>query len=92
MVYGLGGNQPSRLQKQRKGRHKALSIPTPPSREEEERHEVSHIPFRSWCTACVRGKAKQMPCRRLPKDRDDGIPVVALDYCSMHSRESAVIT
>jgi len=29
----------------------------PPSKEEVNRHMVSHIPFRSWCEHCVKGKS-----------------------------------
>ena len=28
-----------------------------PSRDEVEKHMVTHIPFRSWCDHCVRGRA-----------------------------------
>ena len=38
-----------------------LKLPT----EEEERkeHEMTHLPFRSWCRHCVRGRGKEMPHR-----------------------------
>ena len=29
-----------------------------PSKREIEEHMVTHIPFRSWCPHCVRGKAR----------------------------------
>ena len=29
-----------------------------PSQEEVDRHMATHLPFRSWCEFCVRGKAK----------------------------------
>ena len=28
-------------------------------------HNLTHIPYRSWCECCVRGKAKRRPSRRL---------------------------
>ena len=33
-------------------------VPAPvlPSTAEVEAHNVSHLPFRSWCSACVRGR------------------------------------
>ena len=29
-----------------------------PSQEEVEIHNLSHLPYRSWCPHCVKGKAK----------------------------------
>lgn len=37
---------------------KPLKAPSLPSPEEIEAHEVSHIPFRAWCSHCVRGRGK----------------------------------
>ena len=34
---------------------KPVSAPILPSKAEVESHNVSHLPFRSWCSACVRG-------------------------------------
>ena len=31
---------------------------TGPSKEEYEEHMRSHMPFRSWCEFCVKGKSK----------------------------------
>ena len=36
---------------------KVSVAPTQPSREEVERHMATHLPYRSWCPHCVRGKA-----------------------------------
>ena len=44
-------------------------------------HEVSHLPFRSWCSHCVRGRGKSFQHRRVQHDQDDEAhPVVSLDY------------
>ena len=37
---------------------KSLSQPPQPTPEEIANHRVSHIPFRSWCAACVEGRAR----------------------------------
>ena len=53
-----------------------------PSREEMERHYVTHMPFRSWCPICVQGKGKENPHYR-KKDKVSGDkPTVAMDYKS----------
>ena len=35
----------------------AIKVPIQPTDEERREHEISHIPYRSWCGDCVRGKA-----------------------------------
>ena len=77
--------------------------PTPDSRsaseqaEEEKRPRVnlesraSHYPFRSWCQACVRGKAKAMSHFRVSHDEEQ-VPIVTVDYCFMNSTSELVIT
>ena len=39
----------------RRPKHRAL--PADVSKEEFEAHQLTHLPFRSWCDHCVRGKA-----------------------------------
>ena len=39
----------------RRPKHRAL--PTNVSKEEFDAHQLTHLPFRSWCDHCVRGKA-----------------------------------
>ena len=35
-----------------------------PSQQEVDAHELTHLPFRSWCSHCMRGRGKDMPHRR----------------------------
>ena len=37
-----------------------LPCPRSPTEQEREGHEVSHIPFRSWCEACVRVRGAEI--------------------------------
>ena len=41
----------------------APKIPIKPSQEEVDSHMLTHLPFRSWCPHCVRGKSKGKPHR-----------------------------
>ena len=45
----------------RKGiaRQRVVKKPEEPSDEEIREHSTTHIPFRSWCEECVKGKAKE---------------------------------
>ena len=58
---------------------KVARTPGEPSLAERERHAATHLPFRSWCEACVRGRGRCSPRRRLPAD-DTKKPVVQIDY------------
>ena len=40
---------------------------------------LAHIPFRSWCQHCVRGKAKGKPHQR-KKDSEKTFPTLTMDY------------
>ena len=58
-----------------------------PTAEEIEAHKVSHLPFRSWCPHCVRGKAPSDPHRRQSREEKESkrIPTCSMDYFFMGS-------
>ena len=56
--------------------------PLKPSQKEIREHQESgHMPFRSWCPHCVRGRGKEMQHRRRSDEEESGIPEYHLDYC-----------
>ena len=60
---------------------KPLPIPARPTPEMVKAHEVCHVPFRSWCSHCVRGRGKSFSHKAVDHSQDDeGRPVVSLDY------------
>ncbi len=67
------------------GKRIPVRIPNPlqPSQEEIDEHELTHLPFRSWCRHCVRGKGRVAD--HTSKVREDGTPELHLDYCFMKS-------
>ena len=54
-----------------------VADPKLPSAEEVAEHELNHLPYRSWCSHCVRGKGKTLDHRR--SDRKRVLPEVHLD-------------
>ena len=58
---------------------RSLTTPLRPTQRMIEDHNVSHIPFRAWCPACVRGRAKSVG-HRLQDKSEDLVPVVSVDY------------
>jgi len=58
-----------------------------PSSKEVEDHERTHLPFRSWCARCVRGKAQSHPHWNKSKE-GHGIPTISWDYFYMDDNEN----
>ena len=58
---------------------KMTRSPTVPSAWERERHETSHVPYRSWCPTCVAGRGVKSPHKARPR-RDDDLPRFSIDY------------
>eukprot|EP00959_Pyramimonas_sp_CCMP1952_P165256 3454316-Pyramimonas_sp.AAC.1 len=58
-----------------------------PSREEVEAHNTTHLPHRSWCPHCVRGKARGRNHRRRKRERNGGVPVISMDYMRLKGRK-----
>ena len=59
---------------------KKVYYDTRPSKEEVELHNLTHLPYRSWCPHCVKGKAKRRHHRRKETNRVSGVPVISVDY------------
>ena len=57
-----------------------LEGPEPPSAVERELHELTHLPFAPWCEACVRGRGKDMPHRKVEPVERRLMPMVCLDW------------
>ena len=57
-------------------RPKGLPAPGEPTLTERREHELTHLPFRSWCPTCVRAKSKQNHSRTLKTKQR----VIQLDY------------
>ena len=50
---------------------RAKHIPPTVSQREFDLHHISHLPFRSWCDHCVRGKAREDAHPSRPSPRND---------------------
>ena len=57
------------------------SVESRPKQEEVDEHNVNHIPFRSWCMHCVKGKANnQSHSRAASSSQESEVPIVSIDY------------
>ena len=59
-----------------------------PSAEDIEAHNATHIPYKSWCPACVEGKKSNPPHRRVVEEGRT-VPELAIDYAFMRDSEDA---
>ena len=60
---------------------RTLPSPEQPTREEVERHNISHLPPRSWCKHCIKGRAVSMPHFKQDRTADArSLPCISMDY------------
>ena len=58
-----------------------MRSPEMPSQAEVDVHELTHVPFRSWCRHCIRGRGKESN-HSSKCDRESGsIPEFSFDWC-----------
>ena len=62
-----------------------IKDPGEPTEREIEEHELTHVPFRAWCKACVAGKAQNDPhYHKQDAERESSkVPVISMDYAFM---------
>ena len=58
-----------------------MSVPVEPTPEERRLHELTHLPFRSWCSTCVKAKSKQSHSHATKETQ----PVIQVDYSFLTS-------
>jgi len=58
-----------------------------PCEKEVRIHNLTHIPFRSWCPYCVQGKAVSGQHRANLEKTDEEITTISMDYAGMKTRE-----
>ena len=61
----------------------AIKVPLAPTDAERREHEISHLPYRSWCSDCIRGKGLTAAHRKRGGGEEDKKlrkPLVAIDY------------
>ena len=71
---------------------KPLRSPTAPTPAERAAHELTHLPYRSWCDDCVAGR-RDNPPHHAVKYKENNVAEVMLDYCFVRrDDETEVIT
>ena len=60
---------------------KGLPLPKEPTSQERAMHELTHMPYRSWCSLCVKSKAKADKAKPLTEKES----TLQMDYCFMNT-------
>ena len=61
---------------------RTMQDPKLPTKEEvKEHYESAHMPYRSWCHHCVRGRGRERDHRRRGEQEQQGVPEYHFDYC-----------
>ena len=66
---------------------KARKLGKEPMKDDIEKHELTHIPFRNWCSDCVRGRAVNPGHYIQTNKEDEEVPVISIDYMYLKARE-----
>ena len=67
---------------------KGLHNPQVVSKEERDEHNRTHMPFRSWCKHCVRGRGRNTMHRKQSKtDEESQVPRICMDYFFMSEKD-----
>ena len=69
---------------------KVMRSPKAPTKAEREEHEATHLPFRSWCTHCLRGRGRNKPHHRQVVDEELDqlkVPKISTDYFFMSQED-----
>ena len=56
-----------------------------PSAQELRDHERTHLPYRTWCAACVAGRGLNTRHSTDKGDKKIALPMVAMDYCFLRN-------
>ena len=81
MMNEMGGSPCEKISLQREEDViRDLRDPKLPSREEIEKHNLTHLPFRDWCPICVKAKGREMDHKR-DNGKERKLPEYSWDYC-----------
>ena len=72
-------------------RPKAVDLKVPPSEEEQEIHNLTHLPYAPWCPSCVCFRARADKQQRSDGARRAGVATISFDFCYTKSVPEAML-
>ena len=55
-----------------------------PTKDEWEQHQITHKPYKEWCSFCVQGRGRACRHQRTTNDEEQAagtMPEISVDYC-----------
>ena len=72
-------------------RERILALPKPvtPTKDQRERHKLTHIPYADWCKHCVACRGRNLPHRRVvPLPAESVVPVISMDLAHIKRHDA----
>ena len=66
---------------------RGVRAPKAPSREHQARHNLTHLPYASWCPWCAAGRGDNQPHYRARGGPSRSLPLLVLDCAFVRDRE-----
>ena len=67
--------------------------PYSPTHDEKEKHNATHLPYRSWCPVCVQAKGKEDDHKKAKKDVEENVETIVMDYKAFgHDEDDDAVT
>ena len=81
------GDETTTLDERGEGARAAVAPPSPkcPTRVQRERHNLTHLPYESWCPFCVAARKPNTPHRRSHESERE-LPLLVADYGFMRDQ------
>ena len=81
--------EPEEAKDEEHGKRKIQKMQDPirPSQAEVEEHNLTHLPYRSWCKHCVRGRKKELPHRVEKAAEERTMPEFHFDFAYFLARK-----
>ena len=68
-------------------RPRGLPQPVAPTREARRLHDLTHLPYASWCWCCVSARKNNSPHFRSRSGADRDLPLFVMDYCFVRNEK-----
>lgn len=65
--------------------------PGAPTKAEYDWHMLTHMAYHAWCPWCVAERGRTAQHRRDRREGEEGVPVVALDFCFITASSTPVL-
>ena len=70
---------------------RGASTPKAPSKEVQARHNLTHLPYASWCPWCIMGRRANAPHYR-SDGSDRTLPLLVVDYAFIRDKDDEVLS